>query len=107
MKKLIISACVLLVTGCAVDRQILSKEDLKNWESNRDTLYYRTVPVAVFTGYEMELYNGKMTKELCLEQINDTMVPIDEIVLYVHTRHREDKVQVVSTYSKNKQKYGK
>jgi len=107
MKNLIISVFVLLVTGCAIDRKMLSQDDLKKWESSRDTLYYRTVPVAVFTGYEMELYNGKMTKELCLEQINDTIVPIDSIVLYVHTIHREDKVQVVSTYSKNKQKYGK
>jgi hypothetical protein len=60
----------------------------------------------VFTGFEVELYKGDMTNELCLEQINDTMVSIDSIVLYVHTYQRNDKVQVVSMYAKNKIKYG-
>ena len=101
---------VLLVIGviasCAVDKQILSSSELKRWCSRKDTLYYDCVPVAVFTGYEMELYKGDMTIELCLEQINDTVVSIDSIVSYVHTFHRDDKVQVIGTYSRNKAKYG-
>ncbi len=96
-----------MVVGCATDKQILTSSELKNWSSQNDTLFYQQVPVAVFTGYEMELYKGDMTKELCLEQINDTIASIDGIVLYVHTFHRDDKVQVVGTYGRNKAKYGK
>jgi len=107
MKKLLgLLLAIGMVGSCAVDKQILSSSELKRWDSHRDTLFYDHVPVAVFTGFEMELYKGDMTKELCLEQINDTMVSIDSIVLYVHTFHREDKVQVIGTYSINKAKYG-
>lgn len=107
MKKLL---GLLLATGmissCAVDKQILSYSELNRWDSHRDTLFYDHVPVAVFTGYEIELYKGDMTMELCLEQINDTVISIDNIVSYVHTFHRDAKVQVLGTYSRNKAKYG-
>jgi len=107
MKKLLgLLLAIGMVGSCAVDKQILSSNELKRWCSHRDTLFYDHVPVAVFTGFEVELYKGDMTNELCLEQINDTMVSIDSIVLYVHTYHRNDKVQVVSMYAKNKIKYG-
>jgi len=107
MKKLLgLLLATGIVSSCAVDKQILSSSELKRWCSRNDTLYYDCVPVAVFTGFEVELYKGDMTNELCLEQINDTMVSIDSIVLYVHTCHRNDKVQVVSMYAKNKIKYG-
>ena len=105
MKKIIGLLLVIgILSRCAIDKQILTSAELNRWCSHSDTLYYDHVPVAVFTGYEMELYKGDMIKELCLEQINDSIVPIDSIVLYVHTRHRNDKVQVMSTYSKNKAK---
>ena len=105
MKKIIGLLLVIgILSRCAIDKQILTSVELNRWCSHSDTLYYDHVPVAVFTGYEMELYKGDMIKELCLEQINDTIVPIDSIVLYVHTYHRNDKVQVVSMYAKNKAK---
>ena len=105
MKKIIGLLLVIgILSRCAIDKQILTSVEINRWCSHSDTLYYDHVPVAVFTGYEMELYKGDMIKELCLEQINDSIVPIDSIVLYVHTRHRNDKVQVMSTYSKNKAK---
>ena len=105
MKKIIGLLLVIgIISRCAMDKQVLTSSELNRWCSHSDTLYYDHVPVAVFIGYEIELYKGEMTKELCLEQINDSVVPIDNIVLYVHTRHRNDKVQVVSTYSKSKAK---
>lgn len=107
MKKLLGLLLVIgMISSCAVDKQILSSSELKRWDSHRDTLFYDHIPVAIFTGFEVELYKGDMTNELCIEQINDTVVPIDSIVLYVHTYHRNDKVQVVSMYAKNKAKYG-
>ncbi len=107
MKRILGSLLVIgMIASCAVDKQILSSSELKRWCSRKDTLYYDCVPVAVFTGYEMELYKGDITIELCIEQINDTLIPISSIVSYVHTFHRDDKVQVISTYSKNKIKYG-
>jgi len=100
----ILSAVILAVglIGCSLEKNVLGPRELKLWSSSNDTLYYRSVPCAVFKGFEMELYKGEMTTELCLEQINDTIVPIDSIVMYVHTRHHDEKVQVISTYEKTK-----
>ena len=103
MKNLSIIASILLLTSCATEKNIIPKEELLNWSSRNDTLFFKSSPAAVFTGFEMEIYKGEMTREICIEQINDD-VPIDSIVLYVHTLHFNDRVQVVSTYGKDKTK---
>jgi len=104
MKQLLILAAIALMSSCATKKNILTANQLKNWSSKNDTLYYKGKPTAVFTGYEVELYKGEITRELCLEQINDTIVEIDSIVSYVHTIHHNDKVQVISTYNRYKNK---
>ena len=104
MKRLFIFATALLIASCATRKNILSANELKKWSSKNDTLYYKGIATAVFTGYEVELYKGDMTRELCLEQINDTIIEIDSILLYVHTIHHNDKVQVISTYNKYRNK---
>ena len=104
MKQLFIFATALLIASCATRKNTLSANELSKWSSKNDTLYYKGQPTAVFTGYEVELYKGEMTRELCLEQLNDMVIEIDSILLYVHTIHHNDKVQVVSTYNKYKNK---
>ena len=106
MKKLIISAFVLLVTGCATEKNILNQEQMSHWSNRNDTLFYNQIPAAVFVGYELEIYKGEVSQEICIEQINDE-APLDSIVYYVHTLHHNDKVQVVSTYGRDKLKYRK
>jgi hypothetical protein len=99
-----IFATALLMASCATRKNTLSAKELSKWSSKNDTLYYNGIASAAFTGYEVELYKGDMTRELCLEQINDTIIEIDSILLYVHTIHRNDKVQVISTYNKYRNK---
>lgn len=106
MKKIIISVFVLLVTGCATEKNILNSEQMSHWSNRNDTLFYNKMPAAVFVGYELEIYKGEVSQEICIEQINDE-APLDSIVYYVHTLHHNDKVQVVSTYGRDKLKYRK
>lgn len=106
MKKLIAFALVLLAVSCATERNTLNSEQMSHWSNRNDTLFYNRVPAAVFVGYELEIYKGEVSQEICIEQINDE-APLDSIVYYVHTLHHNDKVQVVSTYGKDKLKYRK
>ena len=101
MKKLLLPLFGLLVMSSCVSRKnLLTETELKNWKVVSDTLLYKKTPAAVFTHYEIELYRGKMNRELCLEQLNDSVVSIDNIIYYVHTIHHNDKIQVISTYKK-------
>ena len=103
MKKLLLPLFGLLImSGCATIKNSLTETEIKNWKVSNDTLMYNNTPTAVFTHYEIELYRGKMVRELCLEQLNDTVASIDDIIYYVHTIHHNDKVQVISTYKRNK-----
>lgn len=106
MKNLIIPALCLLIIGCATEKNILTPEQMSHWSNRNDTLFYNKLPAAVFVGYELEIYKGEVSQEICIEQINDE-APLDSIVYYVHTLHHNDKVQVVSTYARDKQKYKK
>lgn len=106
MKKIMIFAICLLVVSCAVEKNTLTKDELTHWSNRNDTLFYNGIPAAVFTGYELELYKGEVSQEICIEQISDE-APLDTIIYYVHTLHRNDKVQVTSTYGRDKLKYRK
>ena len=106
MKNLVYFALFSIIIGCAVKKNTLTPSELLHWSNRNDTLFYNGRPSAVFTGYELELYKGEMTQEICIEQIDDT-TPLDSIVYYVHTLHHNDKVQVISTYGRDKLKYRK
>jgi len=103
MKKIAIFAIASFLASCAVEKNTLTVEELTHWTNRNDTLFYNGLPAAVFTGYELELYKGEVSQEICIEQISDE-APLDTIVYYVHTLHRNDKVQVVSTYARDKSK---
>ena len=107
MKRLLGSLLVIgMIGSCATERNTLNSEELTHWSNRNDTLFYNGIPAAVFTGYELELYKGDVTQEICIEQINDD-APLDSIVYYVHTLHHHDKVQVISTYGRDKLKLRK
>lgn len=106
MKNILIIASILLLTRCATEKNTLTPQELSRWTNRNDTLFYNGLPAAVFTGFELELYKGEVSQEICIEQISDE-APLDTIVYYVHTLHRNDKVQVISTYGRDKLKYKK
>ena len=103
----ILFAIVLLLGSCAVDKNLLTEVESKNWSNRNDTIFYHQLPVAVFTHYEVELYRGRMDHEICLSALDiDTLNLEPDIIRYVHTRHPDDKVQFTPLYRefKNKQK---
>lgn len=100
MKYLIILT-ILVLGSCAVDRNALTLIEAQDWNSNNDTIFYKSTPIAVFTSIEIELYDGKITRELCLVQINDTISDDRSLIKYIHIRHPHDKVQIKTIYPRN------
>ena len=100
MKYLIILT-LLILGSCAVDRNTLTLHEAQDWSSNHDTIFYRHQPIAVFTSIELELYDGKITRELCLVQINDTISDESSLIKYIHNRHPHDKVQLKTMYPRD------
>jgi len=82
-----------------MDKSLLSKPELTEWSNRHDTLFLKKNPVAVFTHYEVELYKGSVTKEICLEALTiDTSDVEAGIIKYAHTLHPNDKVQFKPKY---------
>jgi hypothetical protein len=105
MKKIIALAISMTLGSCAVDKNLLSSTEMKEWSNRNDTIFHKQIPVAMFTHYEVELYKGESVNELCLQQVNDTLFDITGLVKYVHTVHPKDKVQIISMYSILKKAY--
>ena len=101
MKKLItlITLSTLILVSCAVDKQLLSVDELKDWNVNSDTIFYKGKPAAIYDHYEYELNpsHGKAStpiQELSITQI-DLLVPTDVLIRYIHTKHTKQKVEIV------------
>ena len=100
MKKTLILVGLLMSLGsCSVDKELISKIELVKWNSKNDTIYYDTKPVAYYDHSEYELNPGhgkhaKPIQELSITQINFD-VTTDELVKYVHKRHKKQKVEIV------------
>jgi hypothetical protein len=104
-KFILIVAIALGISGCGVDKNLLTEEEAVNWSNKNDTIYYHKLPVAVFTHFEVELYRGRTDKEICLSALDiDTMNLEPEIIRYVHTKHPNDKVQFTPMYREYKNK---
>jgi hypothetical protein len=106
MRKIILMAAIICgLSSCGVDKNLLTDVEIKDWSSQNDTIFYRKLPVAVFTGYEIELYRGRTDKEICLDALDiDTANLAPEIIRYVHTKHPGDKVQFTPMYREFKNK---
>jgi len=105
-KFILIVAIALGISGCGVDKNLLTEAESKNWSNRNDTIFYHQLPVAVFTHFEVELYQGRTDKEICLSALDiDTMNLEPDIIRYVHTKHPEDKVQFTPMYREFKNKH--
>ena len=101
-----VAAIALGISGCGVDKNLLTSSELSNWHSQNDTIFYRGVGVAVFTHFEVELYRGRTDKEICLSALDiDTLNLEPDIIRYVHTKHPGDKVQFTPLYREYKNKH--
>ena len=101
-----VAAIALGISGCGVDKNLLTSSELSNWNSQNDTIFYRGVGVAVFTHFEVELYRGRTDKEICLSALDiDTLNLEPDIIRYVHTKHPYDKVQFTPLYREYKNKH--
>jgi hypothetical protein len=104
MKNLILFAIViatLLFTSCVTDKNLLTASERPDWSSRNDTILYKQMPVAVFTHYEVELYKGETSKEICLSALQIDTLDLEPLIIkYVHTVHPKDKVQFKPLYKR-------
>lgn len=103
MKKLLLlTSCMILgilLTKCAVDKNLLTETERVDFSSKNDTIMFKNRPVAVFTHYEVELYKGEVTNELCLSALYIDTSNIEPLIIkYVHTVHPNVKVQFRPKY---------
>ncbi len=103
MKKIAILMISLVLGSCGVDKNLLTAKESNVMSSKNDTIFYSNTPVAVFTHYEIELYKGETSREICLSALDiDTLDMESLIIKYVHTKHPNDKVQFTPIYKEYK-----
>jgi hypothetical protein len=97
MKKLILSVMIIFVTalGCKIDKHSLTNKELLEWSTKGDTILRNNKPVAVYNHLEYELYNGKATIEISIDQIDKSPDNTVSLIKYVHLRHKKNKVEIV------------
>lgn len=98
-KMLIIVGFTVFLTSCLVDREIIGKDELSKWSVKNDTIFYNSKTVAYYdhSEYELNPRHGKRAKtiqELSITQINFD-VTTDELIKYVHKKHKKQKVEIV------------
>ena len=98
-KMLIIVGFTVFLTSCLVDREIIGKDELSKWSVKNDTIFYNSKTVAYYDHSEYELnprhgMRAKIIQELSITQINFD-VTTDELVKYVHKKHKNQKVEIV------------
>lgn len=99
MKKNLIIAIALVIGGCSVDKDIISKDELNKWSSKNDTIFYSNRAVAFYdhSEYELNPSHGRHSKpiqELSITQLSFD-IKTDELIKYVHTIHKRQKVEIV------------
>ena len=97
MKKLILSVLVIsaIALGCKTDKNLLTNKEAIEWSTNGDTILRNNKPVAVYNHLEYELYNGKATIEISIDQIDKSHENTIPLIKYVHLKHRKNKVEIV------------
>ena len=97
MKKLILSVLVVSVIalGCKTDKHALTNKEILEWSTRGDTILRNNKPVAVYNHLEYELYNGKATIEISIDQIDKSPDNTVTLIKYVHLRHKKNKVEIV------------
>lgn len=87
--------CSTLIFGCMTDKHILSKNEKTEWSVIGDTIFRNNRPVAVYDHIEYELYSGKSTIEISINQIDGNPENTLSLVKFVHQNHKRDKVEIV------------
>ena len=97
MKKLIILTIIISATtlGCKTDKHSLTNKEILEWPTRGDTILRNNKPVAVYNHLEYELYNGKATIEISIDQIDKSPDNTVSLIKYVHLRHKKNKVEIV------------
>ena len=97
MKNLIIRAIGISATtlGCKTDKHSLTNKEILEWSTCGDTILRNNKPVAVYNHLEYELYNGKATIEISIDQIDKSPDNTIPLINYVHLRHKKNKVEIV------------
>ena len=97
MKKLIILAIAISATtfGCKTDKHALTNKEILEWSTRGDTILRNNKPVAVYNHLEYELYNGKATIEISIDQIDRSPENTIPLIKYVHLKHKKNKVEIV------------
>ena len=87
--------CSTLIFGCMMDKHLLSENEKTEWSVIGDTILRNNRPVAVYDHIEYELYSGKSTIEISINQIDGNPENTLSLVRFVHYHHKKDKVEVV------------
>jgi hypothetical protein len=78
--------------------ELFSKEEMKEWRNNHDTLFKKDSAVAIFEHYEFEYNPNHKNKdvlvEFCFVQIDNNPDNTEGLLRYVHTIHTQCKIQV-------------
>lgn len=96
-KKIIILVIVIytIVVSCKTDKHLLTNKEVLEWSTKGDTILRNNKPVAVYNHLEYELYNGKATIEISIDQIDKSPDNTVSLIKYVHLRHKKNKVEIV------------
>ena len=97
MIKLLLSALIISIItfGCKMDKHTLTSKEELEWSTNGDTILRNNKPVAIYNHLEYELYNGKATIEISIDQIDKSPENTIPLIKYVHLKHRKNKVEIV------------
>ena len=97
MKKLLTSAIIIsaITFGCKTDKNVLSNKEELEWSTKGDTILRNNKPVAIYNHLEYELYNGKATIEISIDQIDRSPENTIPLIKYVHLKHKKNKVEIV------------
>jgi hypothetical protein len=96
---LTILGLALAFASCSVDKELISISERVKWTIHNDTIFYNAAPVAAYDHSEYELNPGhgrraKPIQELSITQL-DLHVKTDELIKFVHTLHKRQKVEIV------------
>ena len=93
MKKLLL-IIIVLITSCK-SNSVLTKEDIRQFSIEGDSILYNGVYVAKFLNVDWEYYRGRKTLQISVERVGagaDQMT--DKIVEWIVYKHPKAKAEV-------------
>lgn len=91
---------VALLTSCATDKYLLPKEEMVKFTVKGDSIFYNSIPVALYTHWEYELNpsHGKKAKPIVELSVRHFDIPplTEDLIKFIHTLHPRTKIEVIS-----------